>query len=473
VCNRFDGAVQAIDLNTGRELGRVLIGREPVAAALTPDQRWLLVAHLLPEGRADARFVAAKISVIDTSNFAVRTQVRLVNGGVLARGVAVSPDGRWAVVTHNLARYQVPTTQVEHGWMNDAALSVIDLETFELTATVLLDEPPRGAANPWGVDWTADGRLIVVSHSGTHELSVIDAPAMLEKLSFRAKGGLINNLTFLDGIRRRIPVAAQGPRAMVLQGSTAWVAGFFSDSLAGVELHRGETTSMIRLPGSGPANLREQGERVFHDATIGHQHWQSCASCHPDGRVDGLNWDLLNDGIGNPKSTKSLLLSHQTPPSMSLGVRATAETAVRSGMRNILFARRNEEQAQAMDAFLKGLEPVPSPFLEDGGLSKAAQRGRRLFHDPMVGCAQCHPAPLYTDLRSYAVGTHNTSDRPADRFDTPTLIEAWRTAPYLHDGSAVTMIEVVTTRNPEDAHGRTSHLTPEDIEDLAAFVLSL
>jgi cytochrome c peroxidase len=47
-------------------------------------------------------------------------------------------------------------------------------------------------------------------------------------------------------------------------------------------------------------------ERLFHDATIGHQSWQSCASCHPDGRAGGLNWDLLNDGIGNPKNTKSV-----------------------------------------------------------------------------------------------------------------------------------------------------------------------
>lgn len=400
--------------------------------------------------------------------------------------VALSADGRELLVacarSHRLlairvadgqVRYEVPTTQVEHGWMNDAALSLIDLETFELRATVLLDEPTRGAANPWAVGWSDDGETIAVSHSGTHELSVIDAPAMFERLSLRARGGLVNDLTFLDGIRRRVPVAAEGPRAMVIRGSTAWAAGFFSDTVAGVALRRGETGSWIRLPGGGPIQLREQGERVFHDATIGHQSWQSCASCHPDGRMDGLNWDLLNDGIGNPKNTKSLVLSHQTPPSMSLGVRATAETAVRSGMRHILFARRNEEQARAMDEYLKGLEPVPSPRLVRGRLSPAAERGRRLFHDPAVGCAQCHPAPLYTDLRSYAVGTHNASDRPRDRFDTPTLIEAWRTGPYLHDGSAVTMVDVLTTRNREDAHGRTSHLTFEEIEDLAAFVLSL
>ena len=43
-----------------------------------------------------------------------------------------------------------------------------------------------------------------------------------------------------------------------------------------------------------------------------------------------LNWDLLNDGVGNPKNTRSLLLAHKTPPAMFLGVRANAEAAVRA-----------------------------------------------------------------------------------------------------------------------------------------------
>ncbi len=183
--------------------------------------------------------------------------------------------------------------------------------------------------------------------------------------------------------------------------------------------------------------------------------------------------DLLNDGIGNPKNTKSLLLSHRTPPAMSLGVPATAEKAVRSGLRNILFARRDEGQAMAMDEYLEALQPTPSPFLEKGSLSEAAERGRKLFEDPAVGCAQCHPAPLFTDLKPQAVGTQSNSKPREQRFDTPTLVECWRTAPYLHDGSAVTLREVLTVKNPDDRHGKTSHLTPEEIHDLATYVLSL
>ena len=58
-------------------------------------------------------------------------------------------------------------------------------------------------------------------------------------------------------------------------------------------------------------------------------------------------------------------------------------------------------------------------------------------------------------------------------FDTPTLIETWRTAPYLYDGRAATMRDVLRTFNPDDTHGETSKLTEEQLEDLAEYVLSL
>jgi len=48
----------------------------------------------------------------------------------------------------------------------------------------------------------------------------------------------------------------------------------------------------------------------------------------------------------------------------------------------------------------------------------------------------------------------------------------WRTAPYLFDGRAVTMLEVLTKFNPKDTHGATSKLSKQQIADLAEYVLS-
>ncbi|HWQ92572.1 MAG TPA: c-type cytochrome, partial [Clostridia bacterium] len=90
-----------------------------------------------------------------------------------------------------------------------------------------------------------------------------------------------------------------------------------------------------------------------------------------------------------------------------------------------------------------------------------------------LGCAGCHPGPLFTDQQSYDVGTAGEFDRKTRSFDTPTLVEIRRTAPYLHDGSAATVRDVLTHKNKDDLHGKTSHLNADQILDLCAYLLSL
>jgi len=183
VCDRFNDAVGVIDLTSRKETSRIPVLREPVAAALTPDGKLLFVANHLPAGRSDQDVVAAAVSVIDARARAVLKHIPLPSGSTLLRGVCVSPDGRFAAVTHVLARFHLPTTQLERGWIMTSALSLIDVARMQLLNTVLLDNIDRGAANPWAVAWTADGRSICVTHAGTHELSVIEAPALLAKLA--------------------------------------------------------------------------------------------------------------------------------------------------------------------------------------------------------------------------------------------------------------------------------------------------
>jgi YVTN family beta-propeller protein len=513
VCNRFNDAVSVFDLRQDREAARIPVTREPVSAALTRDGRFLLVANHLPHGRSDVPYVAATVSVIDTvperriypaagsgvaalpdksgAPYKVVKELRLPNGSINLRQLCVSPDGKYACLAQTVGRFQVPVTHLARGWINTSAVTIIDLASLEVLNTVLLDDPDRGAANPWGVAWSADGRWLCVTHAGTHELSIIDFPALLKKLaalpvapppsatntnaSSPSAADVPNDLSFLNGLRRRVKLNGQGPRAVAIAGTRAYVADYFSESLEVVDLSAANPTAeAISLnPGHKPSALR-RGEMYFNDATICFQGWQSCASCHDDdARVDGLNWDLLNDGIGNPKDTKSLVLSYQTPPVMSLGVRATAEVAVRNGIANSLGVTLPEEVASAMDTWLKALQPGLSPRLVKGHLSEAAQRGEKLFKSPEVGCANCHEPPLFTDLHSYVVGTANAFDKDDHDFDTPTLRELWRTAPYLHDGSAATMRDVLTTRNPKDEHGKTSQLSAQQINDLAEYLLSL
>lgn len=493
VLHRFEDAVGIFDLATGHETRRVRVRREPVAAALSADGRHLLVANLLHDGRADVPDAAAVVSVVDVIAGRVAREIRLPVGGGAANAVRVSPDGKWAAVTHLIARYHVPTTQIERGWINTNALTLIDLAKMEVHLSVLLDAPDRGAANPWGVDWSADGKRMVVTHAGTHELSLIDFPGLLakyEKLPAKpgpageygsggatARSEVANDLSFLATVRQRValPKGERGPRALVVVGDRAYAANYFSDSVSQVNLS--EPMRPIPPLVLGPTVAMSQvrlGEYYFHSAEKCLQGWQSCASCHPgDARVDAYNWDLLNDGIGNPKNNRSLLYSHRIQPAMALGVRASAEVAVRAGFKFIQFTEQPEDVALAVDAYLKSLEPVPSPRLVKGKLSPAAQRGQKLFSDPQIRCAECHTPGLFTDMKRYDVGTRGDLDRPGDEFYTTTLIEVWRTAPYLHDGSAATLRDVVTTRNADDRHGRTSHLNPGQIDELVEYILSL
>ena len=57
--------------------------------------------------------------------------------------------------------------------------------------------------------------------------------------------------------------------------------------------------------------------------------------------------------------------------------------------------------------------------------------------------------------------------------DTPTVKGVWETPPYLHDGSAPTLMHVITTRNPGDRHGSTSHLTTAEKAQLVAYLRPL
>ena len=273
---------------------------------------------------------------------------------------------------------------------------------------------------------------------------------------------------------RRTKLPGNGPRGVTVAGSKVYVAEYFSDTVAVVDLASAEGGSVgsIALGPAPKLTPRRRGELLFHDATICYQQWQSCASCHPDGRLDGLNWDLMNDGVGNPKNTKSMLLSHETPPAMAEGVRMTAEEAVRSGLTHILFAVEQEENAADMDTYLKSLKPVASPHLVDGQLSPAAERGRQLFQSQRVNCHSCHPAPRYTDLKSHNVGTRSRNES-SERFDTPTLVEVWRTAPYLHDGRYTTIRELLVEGRHGLAGGRLETLSEQEIQDLVEFVLSL
>jgi mono/diheme cytochrome c family protein len=350
--------------------------------------------------------------------------------------------------------------------MNTAGLSIIDARKLEFVATVILDEPEQGAAGSWDIQCNIGN--ILVTHSGTHDFSVIDLNAFMAKLlSEPNKPGLSYNLKFLEGIRHRYPLKGNGPRNFALVGNTAYIPAYFSDVLNIVDIASFRISDIVLNP-DRQESPEDKGQRIFNDALNCFQGWQSCNGCHPgDARTDGMNWDLLNDGIGNPKNCKSLLFAHVTPPSMVSGIRGSAEVAVRAGFKHIQFSGISEEDAKYVDAYLKSLQPLPSPWLVNGNLSETAVKGKKIFE--REGCAQCHGGTYYTDLKSYKIGREEKVFPGWKGWDTPTLREVWRTAPYLFDGSAFDMKDVFEIYR----HGLKNSLTKEEIAQLVEYVNSL
>ena len=58
-------------------------------------------------------------------------------------------------------------------------------------------------------------------------------------------------------------------------------------------------------------------------------------------------------------------------------------------------------------------------------------------------------------------------------YDVPSLIEAWRNAPYLHSGDALTIHETITDFNFMQKRGKTKDLTEKELNDLIEYVNSL
>ena len=138
-------------------------------------------------------------------------------------------------------------------------------------------------------------------------------------------------------------------------------------------------------------------------------------------------------------------------------------------IRNEIFAD-NEPAAIALDSFLMRIQPLPSPYLVKGRLTDEAKRGKLVYNSIDKGeCASCHPAPLYTDLLPHNAGVPDDKELNTN-FDTPSLIEAWRTSPYGHIGSFDSLSNIIMV----PGHSTGVHkITAQEFSDLLKYVLSL
>ncbi|MBN1578379.1 MAG: hypothetical protein JW913_17590 [Chitinispirillaceae bacterium] len=477
VCNRFDNDVSVIDCAAQRTIARIPAVREPCCAAVTPDGKTLVVGSLLPAERStDTLTIASIVSLIDVVSDVVATEIRLPRGSHSVQGVAVSSDGHYAFATHLIGRFNQVGTTVEKGWLHTNNLAIIDVAGRRLINDICLDLEKTGMGNPWSVRCSNDGKRLCVAHAGCDELSVIDYRMMMDTVLSKSAAGIDLQRDFTPLLRSRLRVSAgtEGPRALAVIDEKAYVAGYFSESMPQVnvcDLSSPEITVTGRIPldQPQPRTGERQGEVNFYDAKLCFQHWQSCHSCHPFHRADGLNWILGGGAVVAPLNTKSIVYAWWTPPRSWYAAHGHAQQAIVAGIELQLFRIPSREIAASIDTLAMYMKGVSSPKLIKGRLTEAAQHGRELYNDrEKTNCVKCHPAQLFTGMMVWNAGVPDPFDVRV-LWDTPSLVEAWRTAPYNHLGS-MTMREMIELPTMSNA---SANLSTQEINDLMEYVLSL
>jgi DNA-binding beta-propeller fold protein YncE/mono/diheme cytochrome c family protein len=145
----------------------------------------------------------------------------------------------------------------------------------------------RSLALPRGVAVTADGARLYVAAQGSGKIGVFDT-ADLEDDSF------------VPNAADHISVSGGGPTGLVLDEARGrlYVLTRFDNGLSVVNLATANEIRHYRMPNPEPASV-VAGRRFLYDAALTSSNGEAaCGSCHVDGDLDSLAWDL-----GNPLDT--------------------------------------------------------------------------------------------------------------------------------------------------------------------------
>ncbi len=255
-----------------------------------------------------------------------------------------------------------------------------------------------------------------------------------------------------------------------------------------------------------------RGKQLFNDSfdpRLAKDGYIACAHCHLDGESDHRTWDFTDRGEGL-RNTISLLgrggvahgpihwsanfdevqdFEHDIRgPFGGVGLMADADWQTGTVSETLGDPKAGlSADLDALAAYVASLDTFPrSPARNpDGSLTAEAVAGQALFESPALGCTTCHAGAAMTDSQFVApadpllhdVGTLTAASGqrlggPLLGLDTPTLRGLFNDAPYLHDGSAATLADVLAA-NVTDAHGVTSGLTPTERDQLVAYLRSL
>jgi YVTN family beta-propeller protein len=489
VLNTSEDSGSVLDTATGKELRRLTASRDPSSLALSPDGKRILLTNTLSRPVPFREPPISEVTAIKTADGTVEDRYVLPGANYL-QGVAWHPSGEFAFVTEMRTKNLVPMTRILQGWTITNGLGIVWRDGR--TDQVLLDEPQLCFPDPTDVAFTPDGRWALVTSSGSDRVAVVDVKkliAMLKQTSpYEREHVLPNHLGKPTEFVLKHIATGNSPRGITVgrDGRTAYVANALDDSLTVIDISRLAAVGRVDLGGPKVITDIRRGERLFHSARITFRRQFSCHSCHPDGHVNGLTFDIEPDGIGiSPVDNRTLRGVLDTAPFKWEGTNPTL--ARECGPRlSVFFTRIQPFTPEELSSLVHYISTIPRPpnrYRPLGApLTEAQRRGREIFFRTMknsgeeipVGnrCPTCHQGPLFTDRQVHSIGSKMMYDRVA-KFDTPHLNNIYDSAPYLHNGNAPTLEEIWTRYNPGDTHGVTNDMTKDQLNDLIEFLKTL
>jgi YVTN family beta-propeller protein len=510
-----DDTVRFLDADTGQPLGQTDVFDEPygVVSSSTGDKLYVTLSY------------PGQVLEIDPKTFKT---TRTLEAGPFARGLAITPDDRRLYVTEyhsaTVLAIDLATGKIADRWPATASdnlsrqialhptrpkayLSHIRSATerahgegsvFPYVSVIDTNPPPPDApkrrkrfpmdsftgahvtANPWEVAVSPDGKRLYSVFSGTNDLyacEIVDDD--YREIRYRAKMELGNN-------PRAVRVAPDSRTFYVYNALDFNVVAYDAATL--------KKTAAIPVTDNPLGDEILLGKRLFYSALqpmVGRR-WISCSSCHPDGESDRRTWQNP-EGLRDTPPLAGMAWTHPLHWSADRDEVQDFEHTIRGNLmqgRGLIRAilhpnlgppnRGLSKELDAVAAYSNTHKVPLSPHAKSG-LSEPAKRGRDLFFAKETACATCHTGPWFTDstpsesIIRHDVGTgqDDPSELMGPAYDTPTLLGVYKSAPYLHHGKANTLLDVLTTQNKQDRHGKTTHLTPTQLNDLVEYLKSL
>lgn len=468
----YPGRVVEIDAASHSVVRQYFVAPFLRGIALSADERTLLVTE----------FLTARVSSVETGSGRILAQWPGASTDNLARQIVAHPQRPKAYVPHIRSR-----TSAAHG--EGSIFPYVAVISTQAGGNSGRTRIPMDAflgnlvtANPWEVALSPDGRQCYVVFSGTNDLFACDVlDDDYRELAYRGRLQLGHN-------PRAVRVRPDGRTLLVFNALDFEVVAYDAQTL--------QQRARIAVCDRPLPEMVHRGKILFYSALqpmVGRR-WIACSSCHPDGQPDGRTWQNP-EGLRNTQPFAGVAWTHPLHWSADRDEVQDFEHTIRGDLmqgrgllRGTLPAaladpvRTLSTDLDALAAYVNSHRFELSPYAKQG-LTPAAERGRQIFLSSETGCATCHPAPLYTDsvprpaseIVRHDVGTggDDPSEKMGPAYDTPTLLGVYRSAPYLHHGRAATLDDVLTTCNPADQHGKTSHLDAAQRADLVEFLKSL